>query len=166
MRQTTSRNSFSPCRFPDSLPESSSKKTSAASCLWQEDIAASLRGLQLNKAVRMRHLPNRRSIYFTLWNGKVYCWTRSRTSDWILLLRRGPWCGKVLLIDCMLPGRPWIFVPWIHPKGWRCLHSHCWLAGSCGNYSSWYSLKRRAPVSLTLNHTLQHKNHSCNMSGN
>lgn len=145
--------SISPCA--DSLPESSGKKTSAASWLRQKDPAASLGGPQIHKAVQMRHT-NRRSTHFTLWNVKACCWTRSRNSDWIPISRHGPWCGEVLLADCVLPGRPWIFVPWIHPKGWRCLHSRCWLADSCGNYSSWYSWKRKgAPLSLRLNHTLQ-----------
>lgn len=74
-------------------------------------------------------------------------WLKSRRVDQEqnLSLSAAPPAQEMLLAGCVLPGRPWIFVPWIHPKGWRCLHSHCWLAGSCGNYSSWYSLKRASP---------------------
>lgn len=123
----------------DSLPESSSKKTSTAS--WarrQDDIAPSLRAAA-QWSCADGTLPDKRGIPSTVWNRKACCWPRSRTSGWMLL----PWCGRELPTDCTLPGRPWISVPWIHPKGWRCLHSRCWLAGSCGNYSSWYSLKRK-----------------------
>lgn len=53
-RQVSFQELISPCT--NSLPESSSKKTSTASQLWQEDRAAFLGGLQLNKTVQMRDI--------------------------------------------------------------------------------------------------------------